>query len=1004
MSSGEHRLIRSLTSPTLRPGRRLIPALVGHNSEWLTLAGELERAIKGRGRFVRIIGDVGVGKSRLKMELYRELEARGIAVREARASEAVAGSALGPFVDLLHAWLRSLGAYGGDSRLRAFKRLARQSGLSTSEAARIEGLLITSGGVGGSGGDEQARGRAEAFAAFRTLLLSTQRTAPLVLVLEDFHLADPQSVELTLELAQHIRQSATLLLVIETISSAAFEREPNRVDIVLSPLGALAARKLLREVLPDVDLPAELFERIEPAIRGNPGFLLQTLHAWVDAELLQWDGSRYRFATPPQRNDVPTSMQQAVERRLVRLAPEDRRLLLQGSVLGRAFSPRILVEIETAMTGEGRSTIAARLERISNANLLDPTSQSGRLGFMHGAIYEQVRTLLRPEDAARIHQLAAEAYLSADESEDTISPEQLAHHWQSAGQPYKAVPHLIAAADRSRVAFDYERAATVYHQALELLQSDTTHEGIENRRRIWENLSDVLLVRGDYEAARSALSSARRARSEDQGTAANPIEEARHLKKLASIAQKTGQYPEALHLCQQALALVEDIDPLMAASLEALGGLTLCYQGQYAQAQEWIMRGLSRIDETTQTDERARLAIEAALHRAHGNLLVDMGRPQEAVEEYEKGAPLCEQLGDRWELSIVYFNIGAAQAQAGRPAQALESLERALTAKLAIGDRWGLSYTYHAMAEIHAELGAPQRQARTSGGAAGPSAGMIQGAGAGSGPGGGGGPGAGATGVTTASSSLSGVDRALVTLAFNEAQKGLVLAQEVGDPKILAALRVTLGRLHLLENELDAAERQFAEAFASAHAINALPEVIGSKLGMAALYRERRAYGLALHEAESAYRLAQERGLPRWMVESLISVGDSLLKQGAYEDAERKYAVALQSAGKVQNPILESTALAALTHVKRLKPAVGSRETGRPSGGEGGREAVRGTGRGSVKPLGRGPDRQTGGMAGKDAGRAAPIQPGAPEAARPFRDTGKLLFKDLNREGAPVGR
>jgi nitrite reductase/ring-hydroxylating ferredoxin subunit len=155
-----------------------------------------------------------------------------------------------------------------------------------------------------------------------------------------------------------------------------------------------------------------------------------------------------------------------------------------------------------------------------------------------------------------------------------------------------------------------------------------------------------------------ARSSSARAASRASGLRLTPRDEAFLLRKLALAAQKGGRYAWAEVRCAEAIARIEGEEPLLVASLEALAGLTCCYDGRLADAPARVRRGFSHLPPERGVVLAERTAIAAALHRTHGNVLLAMGRAGEASGEFQKCVALSERLGDRLELSIALFNVG----------------------------------------------------------------------------------------------------------------------------------------------------------------------------------------------------------------------------------------------------------------------------------------------------------------------------------------------------------
>jgi tetratricopeptide (TPR) repeat protein len=178
----------------------------------------------------------------------------------------------------------------------------------------------------------------------------------------------------------------------------------------------------------------------------------------------------------------------------------------------------------------------------------------------------------------------------------------------------------------------------------------------------------------------------------------------RRLRKTATVEQKVGRYDEALGLCREALALVDDPADLGAAAVEAFAALTCCYAGEPSEGLAWAELAAARLVRS-EASGAERWVVEAALHRARGNLLLSLGRANDAATEYQRGLAPCDALDDRWERSIALYNIGEAFVVAGDLGSALRYLEQARKEKSRIGDRWGLGYTWLALARLYREHG-----------------------------------------------------------------------------------------------------------------------------------------------------------------------------------------------------------------------------------------------------------------------------------------------------------
>lgn len=368
-----------------------------------------------------------------------------------------------------------------------------------------------------------------------------------------------------------------------------------------------------------------------------------------------------------------------------------------------------------------------------------------------------------------------------------------------------------------------------------------------------EKLGDLELARGNYDAALKAYRSAREERR--QLGKLTPGDEGRYLFRLASLALKIGNYGEAIESCDRGIRLVGDLDPGLSASFQALAGLIFCSQGRLDDAQLRVERGLKKVSGHDLTSDSERRAY-ASLLRTQGNVLLGRGKPNEAVAEFEESRTLWEMLADSWEHSIALFNLGEAHALAGDYNTALRFLDDAEKAKAGIGDRWGLAYTYLTRGRIRFD----QRQWHR---------------------------------------------------AWEEAGAGLHLAEEIGDPKITALLRILTARITAEQGEEEDAEAILETALVESQKAAAVPEVLEAKLALASSLRRRGELGRARTLAEESLALASTLSSKLSLAAAFLELGRIEGAQGDQAEAKAHLESALELAHEVGNPFREMEILAA---------------------------------------------------------------------------------------------
>ena len=400
---------------------------MGRDAELDALVALLGAAEARTASCAMLVGEPGIGKSRLAAELSHRARERGFTVALGRCSPDDGAPPFWPWSGVLS----TLGA----------------------ELPRIEG----------SAGDEGARFRA--WEAVSATVLDAARTAPLLVVLDDLHWADPSSLGALRVLLDTM--SAERVLVVATrrthpdpkgpladVAEAAARKHALRLD--LAGLDAHESARVAQQVTgsrPSDRVSADLRDRTE----GNPFFIVEY------ARLAGARGDLRRLLDEP---DPPTAVQDVLNRRISRLPEDTVGALRTAAVIGRRFDGETL----------------ARATRIDEDDLLDvvePALAAGlvredgldRYAFSHALVVDTLLSGIRPSRLARIH-----AGVAAALPEQPGHETELAGHWLAAGPSYapQAWRAAVAAATASSRLHDHDRAANLLRAALERLEHDDT--------------------------------------------------------------------------------------------------------------------------------------------------------------------------------------------------------------------------------------------------------------------------------------------------------------------------------------------------------------------------------------------------------------------------------------------------------------------------------------------------------------------------------------------------
>ena len=436
---------------------------VGREPELAELSSGLDDAFAGRGQLFLLQGEPGIGKSRLADEVVNRAARRGALVLIGRCWEAGGAPAYWPWTQALRAYVRA--AEPGDVR--------QQLGASAADVARIVPQLYELfPGLAESGAADSEAARIRLFDSTASFLMRAAAERPLVLVLDDLHVADEPSLLLLRHVASSLEDSG--VLVVGTFRD--LDPAVQAVETTLAELGRLPVMRRVRlpgldrgevaqlaeltaGVAPAEQLVAELFAETE----GNPLFVLEVVR------LLAFEGRLGSKA--PNGTPIPQTIREAIGRRLRTLSGECRRVLSLGSVLGREFG---LVALERTADYTGIDRLLGVLDEAIAARVVEDLPGSfGRLRFGHALIRDTLYEEIPATHRRRLHLRVAEVLetLYAGNSEPHLA--ELAHHFSlalPAAAPETALEYAMRAGRRAADVLADEEAVRLYRLAVDILE------------------------------------------------------------------------------------------------------------------------------------------------------------------------------------------------------------------------------------------------------------------------------------------------------------------------------------------------------------------------------------------------------------------------------------------------------------------------------------------------------------------------------------------------------
>lgn len=453
----------ALAAPERRPrtpaaDRSTARAFVGRERELTELLAVLEDAFAGRGRLCILVGEPGIGKSRLAEELVERARDRGARVLVGRCWEAGGAPAYWPWVQALRPYVQEadpvlLGERLGSGApyLAELVPELRERLPDLPEPPAIE--------------PEAARFRL--FEAVAGLLSAAGERDPIVLALDDLHAADAPSLLLLRFVARELGSSRVLVVV------ACRDADPAPGDALAETLGELAREQGVRrlglrglgedevaeyvEASADVEPPPGLARAIHAETDGNPLFVAELVR------LLDAEGSLGRVDA---HLSIPPGVSAVIARRVGRLPEGARELLSRASVLGRELD----IDVLGRLGGMPRDELLDVLERPMAERLLSEVPDApGRLRFAHALIGDALYGALTPGRRMQLHAAAVEAIEAVHAGAPGPHLADLARHCAAAGSgplAAKTVDYARRAGNRAVSQLAYEEAVRLYEAAL----------------------------------------------------------------------------------------------------------------------------------------------------------------------------------------------------------------------------------------------------------------------------------------------------------------------------------------------------------------------------------------------------------------------------------------------------------------------------------------------------------------------------------------------------------
>jgi serine phosphatase RsbU (regulator of sigma subunit) len=606
------------------------------------------------GQVVSIVGEPGLGKSRLVHTIKQIVTEQGSAkmagaeteaaevsqdcsVVEWRCSLRFRNSGLFPVSDYLSRFL-DLG--GDESTPARFDRLARHLddfGLGRPDLVALFAklLFLPADERYPAAGLTPVREREETFRALRQWLKACSDWQPLLFVIEDLHWIDASTLEFLGQfIAEGLHDRILTVLTFRPEFTTPWPAVAHQTSLALNRLTRRQVGELMRRetasILPD-SLVAQIYQRT-----GGVPLLVEEFTRIVRESI--------------DASEIPSTLQDLVLGRLDRMS-SNREVVQLAATLGREFHYDILA----AAVSTDKQMLLAELEKLVSAEILLAKGQPPNctFAFKHALLEEALRDALSEGDAKRLHRKIAEAMEARFPEVAERQPELLAQHFTEAGLPGKAVGYRLAAAVRSRERFANVEAISHLTKGLALLEKLDPSPERDNRELELLGLLGTATIasRGYADSEVGPLFDRARALCERLGE--TPQRFAMMWGNFAFHVVR-GDFRLCANLAEEAMEFGERLnDPGILMEALFLRGLTMLYRGDFSGAHEWCERSIVKYDDRARTAYWATLIGEDAgvTNRCYLALaLWHLGYPDRALQLSRETLALARDINHPFSL------------------------------------------------------------------------------------------------------------------------------------------------------------------------------------------------------------------------------------------------------------------------------------------------------------------------------------------------------------------
>ena len=683
--------------------------LVGRDREMDIIKKRIDQAFEKETQVALLKSDAGIGKSRIHKEIETYLTNKDVEVIYGRCHSFRQSSSYFLFIEIL----QDLFGIGSDDAPEAIpEKFVEGLTLLTGEAPDIlsdEGkkAVVFLGHIMGIEFEDyydipidqmtDVDIKQSVLLAIRWLLEQMARTRPLILVLEDLHFADPESLDVISYLLKTVSKKAMMLLLYlrpeDTSPSSKLSLIARKAlgdlytEIELERLNSDESDKLVRSLLGSEVIPTEILDMVKERADGNPSFIEAIIQALHEEDVVEvQEGEPLKILKPIDSIEIPGSIQGLVVSCLDRLPAQHKHLLQWASVIGPVFEHVLLEEVAKDQN------MVASIEALTDRKLIFESKSFPEIEYSFTSVLVQECSYagLLLKQQREMHVAVAEAILRAYEARIDEHFDSLGRHYYKAEDFNQAYEYSVKAGMRAKGMHAPVEAILLFNRAIECVEQVQKPEIPIGD--VYQAIAEVYEVNGDLDLAIEWREKLASLLEDDQ-------EKGDCLRQVGRIWEKKGDQDKSLQMYSEAFQILEN----HPESIEM--GRTLLNESWILNRQRKSEKAVDKCRKALELFEKHESEEDVA--DAHNNLAVfyeHSGDLDLALEHNQKCIDLLSLGDNRRKLGNAYLSLGYVHSKRKALNDALSCFEQSVQTQEVIANRIGMATSLMAKGRCYLDL------------------------------------------------------------------------------------------------------------------------------------------------------------------------------------------------------------------------------------------------------------------------------------------------------------